>query len=178
MISEEEAGKIFDKIFNRNECIMRIKEMTQKRVFFGISKFLIELLDDVYISFFSGSFAGCIILSGVLLETALEEELMKEGCSKNSIKNLELERLINLAEKKGIIKKDTADKAHDVRRWRGDCAHADSKQTYLRVIAPNAIEDWCQVIDREEKAKAKARDAITKANEILLEIYSDQRYPP
>ena len=156
MISDEKAREILDKIFNHNECANRIKETTEERVYYGISNFLFELLDEVWLSFVYGSFAGCIILSGVIIETALTEELAKEA---------------------GIIGDETTEIADTLRKLRDDYVHPSIKETVARAKSPTSIEDWIQVINRIDKEKFDAKEAIKNADKILLEIYSEQRYP-
>ena len=177
MISDEKAREILDKIFNHNECANRIKETTEERVYYGISNFLFELLDEVWLSFVYSSFAGCIILSGVIIETALTEELAKEGYSKRRLKKLTLKQLIESAKEAGIIGDETTELADKLRKLRDDYVHPSIKETVARAKSPTSIEDWIQVINRIDKEKFDAKEAIKNADKILLEIYSEQRYP-
>ena len=177
MISDEEAKEILDKIFNRNECINRIKETTQERVYYGISNFLFRLLDELNLSFVYGSFAGCIILSGVILDIALTEELAREGYSTTRLKKPGLEKLIELAKEKGIIREETAKDADKLKKLRDKYVHPPIKDTVARATSPSSIEDWIQVINHIDKIKLDAKEAIKYIYKILLEIYSKQRYP-
>ena len=176
MINDEKAKEILDEIFNRDKCISRIKEITKREMYYGISEFLSELLlEEMWLSYVYGSFAGCVILSGVAVETALTEELVKKGYSKKHLGECTLEKLIDSAERDGIIK-ETAGEARKLKELRNKYVHPDIKEAVARAKSP-ILEGLIHVIERKEKEKPDAKGAIEKAYKILLEIYSEQRYP-
>lgn len=183
MISDEKAGEILDIYFNRSECINRIKEITQERVYYygrlrgvhSLHHFLPELLHETWLSYIYGLFAESIIVAGECLEEALREELVKKNYPEICLKALTLEKLIDSAKDEGVIKKETAKTAHKLRRLRNKYVHPNIKETIARAVIP--IEGNIQLIGRREKEKRDAKDAIEKAYTILLEVYSEQRYP-
>ncbi|MCK4732195.1 MAG: hypothetical protein KAT65_07015 [Methanophagales archaeon] len=112
MISDKEAEETLDKIFNRSECLSRLKEITPKNKYNKeISTYLLEFLDDVRNSYIFGLFAAGIVLSGTVLAIALTEELVKKGYSKKRLDDTGLYGLIKLAKKKGIIRETAIETA-------------------------------------------------------------------
>lgn len=177
MISEGEAGKIFDKLINRDECIKRIMDIDPK-LHSHFPVLYSEISRDAFISYVFGSFSGSIILSAVLLETALEEALMeKKDYSKTKIKNLKLGQLIDKAYREGLISEESKEIADYINECRNNLAHSDTKDADKRVKAgSDPTEDWIQSIDRDKKSNEDtAKSIINNTKKILLEIYSNQR---
>ncbi|MHA1702264.1 MAG: DUF4145 domain-containing protein [Promethearchaeota archaeon] len=172
-INNEKAEEILNEIFNHDECVNRIKEITKERRYFVRADFVSKILRSVmWRSYVYGLFAGCIIISGVCVETALTEELAKKGYSKEQ----SFYHLINSAKDKRIIEKETAETAHELRELRNEYAHTDIEKAKARVESSG--EDLIQSsIGRKEKEKQDAKKALEIAYKILLEIYSEQRYP-
>jgi hypothetical protein len=106
MISDKEAEKSWDDIFDRSECINRLKEITRERVYDPkIGTYLRELLYEVWRSYVFGTFCGCIILSGSVLDIALTQELLRiKDYPKENLNHATLGKLIRLAKDECILR--------------------------------------------------------------------------
>ena len=199
MISEEEeAGKLFDRLINRDECIKRIMDIEKilypnnfPVLYSGISR-------DAFISYVFGSFSGSIILSAVLLETALQEariekskknfektpktsgnttkvykeESVTRGKSKSSktkIAELKFWQLIKEAYSEGLISEESMEIADFIRHCRNDLAHSSYKDVAKRIKAgSNPTEDWCQSSVRDKKANEDTAKRIINSTKKIL----------
>lgn len=106
MTSDEEAVDRLNKIFNHSECINRLKEITRVRVYdHKIGTYLGELLHEVWRSYVFGTFGGCIILSGSVLDIALTQELLRlKAYPKENSNDATLGKLIRLAKEADILR--------------------------------------------------------------------------
>ena len=176
MISEEEKEKEnFYKNFNLDNCIKRIGDIEKTLYPSNFSVLYSGISRDVLISYVFGSFSGSIILSGVLLETALKEALRKKNVEKYS-NDIKFGKLIKNACSEGLISEESMKIADCIRECRNDLAHSNYEDAYGRKIAGlNPTEGWIQDIDRGEKANEdKAKSIINHTKKILLEIFSNQ----
>ena len=176
MISEEEKEKEnFYKNFNLDNCIKRIRDIEKILYPSNFSVLYSGISRDVLISYVFGSFSGSIILSGVLLDTALREALMKKNVEKYS-KRIKFWEHIEDAYSEGLIREESKKIAHYIRKCRNDLAHSIYRDALKREMAGlNPTEGWIQVIDKDEKANEDtAKSIINHTKKILLEIFSNQ----
>lgn len=106
MISDEKAEETLNKIFNQSKCINRFKEIPQESLFgHEILNYLPALLDEVRYSYVFGTFGGCIILSGSVLDIALTQELLRiKGYPKEKLNHATLGKLIKSAKEADILR--------------------------------------------------------------------------
>lgn len=189
MISDNKAREILDTILKTNECIERIKEvvnLSNKRVYSGngISELVSHLEDSVAQHYILGTFPGCVVLSRTVIERALKEELAKKGYSDKCLEKLDLEKIINSAKNEGIINKDQAKKAHEIRKRGNRYAHtiaknAEGERMGIGMVAksPTRIEDWIVTDSFIRGQNPDAKKSFEDAIDILSELYSVDRYP-
>jgi hypothetical protein len=182
MISDDRAREILDVILKTNECLERIKEVVtirNGRVYSGISEYVLHLEDSVAQHYVLGAFLGCVVLSRTVVERALLEELSRKGYSNTRLKNLELEGIIKSAEDEGILSKDNAEKADEIRIRGNNYVHAILKGRSISSIARSQtrIEDWISTNKFIENQKLDAKKSFEDVADILYELYSEKRHP-
>ena len=187
MISDDKAKEIMKNTLSVNDCIERIKEVASiERVYSGagISEYVLQLESSILHHYMYGAFPGCIILSRTIVERALKEELSKKGYPDICLERLNLEYIIKGAENEGIISKDSAKKADEIRIKGNKYVHAKpeiakGKKVSISMIArsPTRIEDWISTMEFMDNRKPDAIKSFEDVVYILSEIYSEKNYP-